>query len=102
MRVLLSTIGSRGDVQPLLALALELQAQGHRARLCAPPDFRAFVESHGIEFVAVGPEVRNARLPKAADMRTLIGDTIAGQFTTLKAAVAGCDLVVASTALQYA
>jgi vancomycin aglycone glucosyltransferase len=41
MRVLLSTIGSRGDVQPLVALALELTALGHEARLCVPPDFQA-------------------------------------------------------------
>jgi len=31
MRVLLSTIGSRGDVQPLVALALELRAHGQDA-----------------------------------------------------------------------
>jgi vancomycin aglycone glucosyltransferase len=35
MRVLLSTIGSRGDVQPLVALALELKALGHEVRLNA-------------------------------------------------------------------
>jgi UDP:flavonoid glycosyltransferase YjiC (YdhE family) len=40
MRVLLSTIGSRGDVQPLVALALELRALGQEVRLCVPPDFR--------------------------------------------------------------
>lgn len=34
MRVLLSTIGSRGDVQPLLALALELKDFGHDVRMC--------------------------------------------------------------------
>ena len=32
MRVLLSTIGSRGDVQPLVALALELRALGQEVR----------------------------------------------------------------------
>jgi vancomycin aglycone glucosyltransferase len=38
MRVLLSTIGSRGDVQPLVALALELRALAQEVRLCVPPD----------------------------------------------------------------
>ena len=33
MQVLLSSIGSRGDVQPILALAIELRALGHQARL---------------------------------------------------------------------
>ena len=33
MRVLLSTIGSRGDVQPLVALALQLRELGQEVRL---------------------------------------------------------------------
>jgi len=42
MRVLLSTIGSRGDVQPLVALALELRARpwpdpADRAKPCSRP-----------------------------------------------------------------
>ena len=47
MRVLLSTIGSRGDVQPLVALALQLRALGQEVRLCVPPDFRDWIESLG-------------------------------------------------------
>jgi UDP:flavonoid glycosyltransferase YjiC (YdhE family) len=37
MRVLLSTIGSRGDVQQVVALALQLRELGQEVRLCAPP-----------------------------------------------------------------
>jgi vancomycin aglycone glucosyltransferase len=48
MRVLPSTIGSRGDVQPLVALALELKALGQEVRLCVPPDFRDWIESLGL------------------------------------------------------
>ena len=110
MRVLLSTIGSRGDVQPLLALALELRTQGHQCRLCAPPDFRDFVEAYGVPFVAVGPAVRDvgsarqapAAKPSPESVRQLVADTIAGQFATLGEAAAGCDVIVAGTALQYA
>ena len=47
MRVLLSTIGSRGDVQPLVALALQLRALGHDVRLCVPPDFREWIDGMG-------------------------------------------------------
>ena len=39
MRVLLSTWGSRGDVEPLLGLAVQLQALGAEVRMCAPPDW---------------------------------------------------------------
>jgi hypothetical protein len=38
MRVLLSTYGSRGDVEPIAALAVRLQALGAEVRMCAPPD----------------------------------------------------------------
>src|SRR5262245_44631317 len=110
MRVLLSTIGSRGDVQPIVALALELRMQGHQSRLCAPPDFRNLIEGYGLPFVPVGPEVRRvgsqqsagAEKPSPEAMRQLLTDTIAGQFATLGEAADGCDAIVAATALQYA
>jgi len=41
MRVLLSTYGSRGDVEPLVGLAAELRALGAEVRVCAPPDCAA-------------------------------------------------------------
>ena len=58
MRVLLSTIGSRGDVQPLVALALQLRALGQEVRLCVPPDFREWIEGLGIPVTPIGPELR--------------------------------------------
>lgn len=58
MKILLSTIGSRGEVQPLLALALELRELGHDATLCAPPNFKDWVESYGLRCVPIGPDVR--------------------------------------------
>jgi vancomycin aglycone glucosyltransferase len=36
--VLFSTYGSRGDVEPLVALAVQLRALGAEVRVCAPPD----------------------------------------------------------------
>ena len=38
MRVLLSTVGTRGDVQPVQALALEVRALGHEVRVAVPPN----------------------------------------------------------------
>lgn len=58
MRVLLSTIGSRGDVQPLVALALELKALGEEVRLCVPPDFQQWIEALGLPVTPIGPELR--------------------------------------------
>ena len=38
MRALLSTFGSRGDVEPMAGLAAQLRALGAEAVVCAPPD----------------------------------------------------------------
>src|SRR5688500_8203638 len=38
MGVLVSTYGSRGDVEPMVGLAVRLQALGAGVRTCAPPD----------------------------------------------------------------
>ena len=62
MRVLLSTIGSRGDVQLIVALALQLREFGQEVSICAPPDFSEWICTLGIPFVPVGPEVRQTRL----------------------------------------
>jgi vancomycin aglycone glucosyltransferase len=111
MRALLSTIGSRGDVQPLVALALQLKALGQEVRLCVPPDFRDWIEGLGIPVAPIGPEVRKfattSRPPPAAppspeQMRQVVEATVATQFETITAAAQGCDVIVAATALQIA
>jgi vancomycin aglycone glucosyltransferase len=38
MRVLLTTCGSRRDVQPLAGLAVQVRALGAEVQVCAPPD----------------------------------------------------------------
>jgi len=44
------TYGSRGDVQPYVALALGLMSQRDEVTLFAPENFREFVESYGVRF----------------------------------------------------
>jgi len=58
MRVALLGMGSRGDVQPFVALAPHLSALGHEPVLVAPADFRSFVEGHGVAFEPLSFEVR--------------------------------------------
>ncbi|CAE6515254.1 unnamed protein product [Rhizoctonia solani] len=48
------TIGSRGDVQPYIALCKGLQADGHKVRIATHKEFQSWVEGHGIEFALVG------------------------------------------------
>jgi vancomycin aglycone glucosyltransferase len=109
MRVLLSTIGSRGDVQPLVALGLKLRELGQEVRLCVPPDFRSWIEGLGIEAIPIGPELRPTgkvspfASPPAPEMRRqLIEGTIKTQFETIGSAALGCDVIVGATALQIA
>lgn len=50
MHITLLTYGSRGDVQPFLALGIGLQRAGHTVRLAAPERFAAFITAHGLEY----------------------------------------------------
>jgi vancomycin aglycone glucosyltransferase len=111
LRVLLSTIGSRGDVQPLVALALALSGLGQEVRMCVPPDFRDWIDGLGIPVTPIGPELRKltASSPAAAPTpisperrRQMIEGTVATQFETIAAAAEGCDVIVGATALQIA
>ncbi|WP_435240488.1 glycosyltransferase [Streptomyces cucumeris] len=108
MRVLLSTIGSRGEVQPVVALAVRLMAMGQEAVVCAPPDFREWAESLGVTYVSVGPELRGTArrsttaVPSPEQRRQMIEGTVAAQFDAVGAAADGCDVIVAGGALAIA
>jgi vancomycin aglycone glucosyltransferase len=58
MRVVLSTYGSRGDVEPMTGLALRLRALGAEVRVCAPPDFAEPLEGLGFPLTPVGWPIR--------------------------------------------
>ncbi|UQI45603.1 glycosyltransferase [Streptomyces sp. HU2014] len=108
MRFLLSTIGSRGEVQPVVALAVRLREMGHGAVVCAPPDFREWAESLGVAYVPVGPELRGTArrgagaVPTAEQRLRMVEGTVTAQFEAVHAASEGCDAVVAGGALAVA
>ena len=55
MNVVIHVVGSRGDVQPFVALGQVLQkTYHHRVRLATHPVFRDFVEENGLEFFSIG------------------------------------------------
>jgi vancomycin aglycone glucosyltransferase len=60
VRVLLSTYGSRGDVEPMVGLAVHLRALGAEMRVCAPADkdFAELLARVGVPLVPVGQPVR--------------------------------------------
>ena len=53
LRITCLTIGSRGDVQPYIALCKGLLAEGHRPKIATHAEFEPWVRKHGIEFAPV-------------------------------------------------
>ena len=56
MRVAIHTLGTRGDVQPYVALAIEMKAHGHDVLIAAPSQYDRFVSRHGINFAHLPAE----------------------------------------------
>ncbi|PWY68434.1 sterol glucosyltransferase [Aspergillus heteromorphus CBS 117.55] len=54
LNIVIQIVGSRGDVQPFIALGNELQKYGHRVRLATHNVFEEFVSQSGLEFFPIG------------------------------------------------
>jgi hypothetical protein len=55
LNIVMQVVGSRGDVQPFVALGKLLKEKyGHRIRLATHPIFQDFVEENGLEFFSIG------------------------------------------------
>lgn len=74
LRLVLATVGSRGDVQPMLALALAAKARGHRPLLAAPVNFEPWARESGVEFAPFGIDIQQYL---ADDPRFLTGNPLA-------------------------
>lgn len=106
LKVTCLTIGSRGDVQPYIALCKKLLAEGHRPRIATHREFQPWIESHGIEYAYVGGDpaelmelcIQNGTFTWAflkeanSKMRGWLDDLLA----TAWAACQGSDLLIES------
>lgn len=105
MRVLLSTYGSRGDVEPLVGLAVRLRSLGAEVRVCAPPDedFADRLAGIGVSVVGVGRSARvlttSAPPPSKANLPQRAAELIASQFAVIPPVADGCDVLVATGAM---
>lgn len=70
-RVVLATMGSWGDIFPVIGLAKALTAAGHDARVAASPAYDELVSGEGLAFVGIGPKLGFADY--AADPKILSG-----------------------------
>ncbi len=103
MRVLLSTFGSRGDVEPMAALAAQLRALGAEPIVCAPPDpeFAELVSRAGAALAPAYTPVRQFvadalanRPPMALPERAAL--VLKAQYGAISAAADGCDAILAA------
>jgi len=53
MRIIIISVGSRGDVQPFIALGMGLQRAGHKVCVATRSQFERFVREHGLDFAPV-------------------------------------------------
>jgi sterol 3beta-glucosyltransferase len=72
MRILISTFGTRGDIQPFVALGEGLQAAGYEVAICTPEGFRPSIESSALgyayadnEFLALTEQTLQAKSMRA-------------------------------------
>ncbi|AGZ42955.1 glycosyl transferase family protein [Actinoplanes friuliensis DSM 7358] len=94
--MLLSTYGSRGDVEPIVALAVELQLRGAQVTVCAPPDFAERLGAAGVPMVPVyqSASALTTAAPPPSTLPERAAAVIASQFETITAAAKGCDAMV--------
>lgn len=59
MRIVILALGSRGDVQPFVALAVALQGRGHQVTIAAAADYAPLVTQYAVDFATVAGYVRN-------------------------------------------
>jgi UDP:flavonoid glycosyltransferase YjiC (YdhE family) len=57
-RIAITTIGTLGDVQPFVALALTLRRRGYDVVVATSDDFEPFITGYGIEFASLGGDVQ--------------------------------------------
>jgi UDP:flavonoid glycosyltransferase YjiC (YdhE family) len=105
MKIVLATFGSRGDVQPMLALTLALQSKGHDVLLAAPPEKAAWARQLGCPFQPLGSDLTafidgmdNAHtLRSAMHFVSFLRKELHTQFDLFPQIIAGADLLIGSS-----
>jgi vancomycin aglycone glucosyltransferase len=104
MKISIVVYGTRGDIQPMLALANELIKNGHEIVFCANPENEELVNSFNCSFIAIGPNLKEqlricATEKKKPDRFSLssfkeLKKEIEKQMDILPAIIDGSDLVL--------
>jgi len=70
MHIAIIALGSRGDVQPYVALGVGLKEAGYTVRVITHPDFEALVGAHGLDYWPVRGSVQE--IVESMEMRDLV------------------------------
>ena len=105
MKIVLVTFGSRGDVQPMIALTLALQSAGHDALLAGPPEKASWIRAMGCRFHPLGKDVtsfidsmENAHsIRSTAHFIRFVRSEIEAQFDSIPNIISGADLVIGAS-----
>lgn len=109
MRVLLATYGTRGDVEPIVALAAQLRGLGADVRICTPPDeeFQPLLHRAGVPLL---PFVRSWRSWATAEttaqervrsVDNFVNDHVDATYDTLAQAAADADVLLATGMVHF-
>ena len=109
MKIVLATFGSRGDVQPMLALSLALKRAGHDALLVAPPEKADWAAELGCPFYPIGGDVTSFidsmkdaySIGSVFKFMGFLRKEIPSQFDILTGIIAGADLVIGSSLMFF-
>jgi UDP:flavonoid glycosyltransferase YjiC (YdhE family) len=71
MKLLIATVGSFGDLHPYIAIALEARARGHEVTLATCAHYKDKVESEGLRFVAIPPDLSGFEFDEEARRRVM-------------------------------
>ena len=112
MRIVFTTFGSLGDLHPYLAIAIEMKRRGHEVVIASSNLYREKVESEGIRFVPVRPDLENfadrsemvAKVMHAHRgpeflFREMLMPALRDSFQDVVAAAEGADLLVSHIAM---
>jgi vancomycin aglycone glucosyltransferase len=108
VRFVLAAYGSRGDVEPCVAVGRELLRRSHDVRMAVPPDRFGLIESAGLDAIAYGPHTRQ-QINAATGLISQVGNPISAlpkvvesvtamwveKTVTLSPLAQGADLLIA-------
>lgn len=105
MKIVIATCGTRGDIQPLIALARALARRGHQALIAAPPEHGAWVENCDCPFQALGSDFTEmlSHYPRVHTLKPMMGflgflrSEIRKQLSQLPGIIEGADLVLGAS-----